>query len=147
MESKLDPLPSASRRHSRFFLSCWGFSASNISMTGETTTDTANVTMMMPHCGCSHLPGLVKPVHCTVAQTKHHSEEGIEVFLLLQSVGGRLSGHCRRNTNPVPLRGDWVRSLKGSIDTLGLTVKLRMLSRLLLDEVTILTILFLLFCL
>lgn len=28
----------------------------------------------------------MKPVHCTVAQTKHDSKEWIEIFLLLQSV-------------------------------------------------------------
>lgn len=40
--------------------------------------------------GDSHLPGLVQPVHGAVAQTEHHSEEGIEVLLLLQPVKGRM---------------------------------------------------------
>lgn len=84
--AKHDLLPSTSRRHSRFFLSCWGFSGTVICKKGKTTfTTIVNLWIR----GYSHLPGLVKPVHCAVAQTKHDSKEWIEIFLLLQSVKGR----------------------------------------------------------
>lgn len=34
-------------------------------------------------CGSPHLPGFGKSACCTVAQTEHHGEEGVEILLLL----------------------------------------------------------------
>lgn len=81
--AKRDLLPSTSRRHSKFFLSCWGFSGTVIYKKGW---DNIYYNCEFWIEGFSHLPGLVKPVHRTVAQTKHDSKEWIEIFLLLQSV-------------------------------------------------------------
>lgn len=43
MEPERDPSPSAARRRSRSFWSCWGFSANIMSMESETTLGTVNV--------------------------------------------------------------------------------------------------------
>lgn len=89
-ESTRCNLPSASHKHSKFFLSCWGFSAirakrcmSHYPCCCLVNGDTFNITVNVAFWGFSHLPGLVKPVYRAVAQTEHHSEERIEILLLL----------------------------------------------------------------
>lgn len=84
--SRTADLPSVSRMHSKLFLSCWGFSVTDDRakrfMRHHQSCVSSHIKYHRERCS-SHLPGLVKSVHCAVAQAEHHREERVEILLLL----------------------------------------------------------------